>query len=343
MDKAMTHSLPISVLMPVFNAEKYLREAIESILYQTFADFEFIIINDGSTDGSKDIILSYSDSRIKYVENESNLGVVKTANRGIDLCCGKYMFRMDADDISSPLRLEKQYRFMERHPEIGVCGSWARVIDKNGGITGKIIQQTRPEFIRIHLLFSVPLMQPSCCIRTSILKENPYRKEPVTEDYELWCRLNDCTRMANLPEFLLQYRWHETNISKEKELIRYQNKKQIMAGELQKLHLYPNDAEMRIHTLSFSLYDFKQTIEESPIQLADLHDTEKWFEQLLAANKQWKPYNRSAFIAFLWSRWMVLCLKLNKKTKMLCPSFADFRPKVLFYLFQQIGLLFKKQ
>ena len=338
----MNHAPLVSVLMPVFNAEKYLREAIESILNQTFADFEFLILNDGSTDGSKEIILSYADTRIRYVENENNLGVVKTANKGIHLSRGKYIFRMDADDISLPRRLEKQYRFMEQHPDIGMCSSWAQVINENGNVTGKIIQQTQPEFVRIHLLFSVALLQPICCFRTDILKQNPYQKEPVTEDYELWCRLSDSIRMVNLPEFLLQYRWHETNISKEKEQIMEQNKQQIIRDELQKLNLYPTDAEMRIHTLSFSLYGFNRTKGESLNKSTDWSETEHWFKRLIAANDQIKRYNPDAFIAYLWSRWIVLCLKWGEKKKILCPSFADFRPKVWYYLLQQIGLLAKK-
>lgn len=113
----------ISVLMPVYNSEKYLNEAIESILNQTFVDFEFIIINDASNDNSENIIESYQDSRIKYFKNEKNLGVAKTLNKGLKLAQGKYIARMDSDDISLPERLYKQFKFMEVYNDIDVCGS----------------------------------------------------------------------------------------------------------------------------------------------------------------------------------------------------------------------------
>ncbi len=114
----------ISVVMPVYNSEKYLEEAINSILNQTFTDFEFIILNDGSTDKTEDIILSYSDSRILYIKNKTNLQIVKTLNKGIELASGKYIARMDSDDISSPERFEKLIEFMENNHEIDICSTW---------------------------------------------------------------------------------------------------------------------------------------------------------------------------------------------------------------------------
>ena len=331
----------VSVLMPVFNAEKYLREAIESILNQTFADFEFLILNDGSTDGSKEIILSYADTRIRYVENESNLGLIETLNKGIALCKGKYIARMDSDDISLPDRLRRQYRFMEKYPNIGVCGTWAKVIGAGNVVEGKIVNQTHPSFVSIHLLFSVPLVHPSCFIRTAILQKHPYHPMPATEDYDLWCRLNDVTRMANLPAFLLHYRWHASNVSNEQKQIQEENKKQIIRWELQKLHLNPDDEMLRIHRLSFLLHGFNSSVSIEN-RSDDLQLSAQWFEQLLLANKQYKRYHHQAFVAYLWSRWIVLCLKGGEKKRMFRPSFADFRPKVLYYLLRQVGLLVKK-
>jgi glycosyltransferase involved in cell wall biosynthesis len=328
--------------MPVFNAEKYLREAIESILHQTFTDFELVIVNDGSTDGSKAIVRSFSDQRIRYVENETNLGMAKSLNKGIDLCCGKYVARMDADDISLPRRLEKQYRFMEAHPDIGICSSWAQVIDDNGRVTGKILLQTDPKLVFIHLLFSVPFVHPACCIRADLLKENKYQREPVAEDYDLWSRLGDRTRMANLPEFLLQYRWHAANVSKEKEQLMDGIKREIIVGELQKLRLSPSDAELRIHTLSFSLHGFNSHREKTVVQSSDLAATQQWFKRLIAANDRVKRYHPYAFRAYLWSRWLVLCLFMKQRRKIGNPSFAGCHPCTLYYLWKQAVWLSRK-
>jgi len=112
----------VTVLMPVYNAEKYLKEAIGSILGQSFSDFEFLIINDGSTDSSVKIIKSYDDPRIRFIANEKNLGVIPTLNKGFALAQGEFIARMDADDISLPKRLELQADFMDKHPEAGAIG-----------------------------------------------------------------------------------------------------------------------------------------------------------------------------------------------------------------------------
>ena len=113
----------ISVILPAYNAERFLEEAIDSILAQTYKNFELIVLNDGSTDRTEEIILSYNDPRIRYIKNESNLKLIKTLNKGIALARGKYIARMDADDISLPTRFEKEIEFMEIHPDIGVCSS----------------------------------------------------------------------------------------------------------------------------------------------------------------------------------------------------------------------------
>ena len=122
----------ISVLMPVFNSERYLKTAIESILNQTFQDFELIIVDDGSTDASENIIRSFESEKIFSYKNAGNIGLIATLNRGIDLCRGKYIARMDADDVSLPTRLEKQFNFLKKNPEYALVGSNAeRIDDKN--------------------------------------------------------------------------------------------------------------------------------------------------------------------------------------------------------------------
>jgi glycosyltransferase involved in cell wall biosynthesis len=115
----------ISVVMPVYNGKEYLALAVESILRQTFADFEFIIINDGSTDNSADIAASYEDPRIKLLHNDKNLGLIPSFNRGLENSRGEYIARMDADDIAFPDRFKKQVAFLDDHPDIALCGSWA--------------------------------------------------------------------------------------------------------------------------------------------------------------------------------------------------------------------------
>ena len=183
----------VTVLMPVYNAERYVSEAIESILNQTYRDFEFIIINDGSTDQSEEIIQRYNDSRIVYVRNERNIRLVATLNKGIRMASGKYIMRMDADDISSTDRMKLQVKFMELHPDVGVCGSFLSVF----GETIKPYLSRRPENdedIRSSMLVNNPLGHPNVIIRKSVLvkndiwyDENYYRMEDWGLVDPQWC------------------------------------------------------------------------------------------------------------------------------------------------------------
>ena len=121
----------VAVLMSVYNGEKYLREAINSILSQTFNDFEFLIINDGSTDGTADILKSYTDSRIKIINNEKNIGLTKSLNKGLKIAKGEYIARQDADDISMPERLKEEVAFLEIHKDYAVVGTFVKILNEN--------------------------------------------------------------------------------------------------------------------------------------------------------------------------------------------------------------------
>jgi glycosyltransferase involved in cell wall biosynthesis len=206
----------LSVLMPVYNASAFLQDAIQSVLDQTFIDFEFIIMNDGSTDDSEKIILSFQDKRIRYIKNDANLKLIKTLNLGFTLALGKYIARIDADDICLPNRFEKQIAFLEIHPEIGVLGSSASIIDEHNQVIGNCIYPNDHDVIALDLVRYNPMIHPSVMMRTSILKEQTILFDEHfvhAEDYELWTRLITKTRFANLPEKLLLYRKHSSQIS----------------------------------------------------------------------------------------------------------------------------------
>lgn len=207
----------ISVVMPAYNAEKYLREAIDSILAQTFTDFEFIIINDGSTDSTKKIIQSYDDPRIVYLENEVNSGICVTLNKGLDAARGRYIARMDSDDISLPQRFEKQIAFMDSNPEIGVVGTHLQLMDENGNFTYVFKNASNPKECYVNMIFASCVGHPSVMIRTSCLRDNDLNYEEYfkgMEDYYLWWQLNKHTQISNIPEPLLNYRCHSRQITK---------------------------------------------------------------------------------------------------------------------------------
>lgn len=206
----------ISVILPAYNAEKYLREAIDSILAQTYTNFELLVINDGSTDKTEEIILSYSDSRIRYIKNEENLKLIKTLNKGIDLARGKYIARMDADDISLPCRLEKELDFMEKHPDISACSSKVYHLRGNEIKKGHFYPSVTPEGCAFCSIFRTPLSHPSSFFRTDVLRDFKYDESVNAmhiEAFVLWGDLALANKkMAVLNDRLLYYRDNEQSI-----------------------------------------------------------------------------------------------------------------------------------
>lgn len=220
----------ISVVMPAYNAEKYIGEAIESILNQTFADFEFIIINDGSTDSTRECVLSYFDERIVYLENEQNLGIVDTLNKGLERVSGEYVARMDADDVAMPVRLEKQISYLEKNKDIGVLGTGICIFGDGIDDQNRVFS-TDSEQLKAELIFSSCIAHPSVMIRRSVLKNNGLRYEKKyagAEDYKLWWEIAKVSRIATLPDILLKYRVHSSQITKKKDEQYYKMMREFM-------------------------------------------------------------------------------------------------------------------
>ncbi len=212
----MSAAPPISVVMPVYNSAEFVAEAIESILSQTFRDFEFIIIDDGSTDESGAILRDYAarDNRIRYYAQE-NCGLIASLNRYCPLAKGRYIARMDADDISLPTRLEKQFRFLENHPEIGILGARIQDVDRFLTVRGTWPVPCDPAVIQWFLMFGNCMAHPSVTMRREVLERaGYYRNEAVhVEDYDLWIRASAISNLANLPEVLLHYRIVDESVS----------------------------------------------------------------------------------------------------------------------------------
>ena len=205
----------ISVVMSVYNGEKHLRESIESILNQTFTDFEFIIVNDGSTDNSLEIIKSYDDERIKIINNEENIGLTKSLNKAIKQARGVYIARQDADDISLSNRLELQFKFLEKHPEVALLGTGIYVIDENGDEIEKRIMHPNP---KRSLLKGNRFIHGSVMFRKSVIDELGAYNETLrySQDYELWLRLSKEYDVRNLTVPLYKLRMHKSSILSRK-------------------------------------------------------------------------------------------------------------------------------
>jgi glycosyltransferase involved in cell wall biosynthesis len=209
----------ISVILPVYNAQSYLRESIESILNQSFQDFELIMINDGSIDGSLSIMESYADQRIRII-NQSNAGLPISLNRAIATAKGKYLARQDADDISLPERLSKQVAYLDDHPQCALLGSWAQILVANALTNRSLAHPHLNSDIQLKLLFFNCFVHSSVMIRKSALEISglyPEEKEKFPpEDYDLWLRIAKHWEVANLPEVLLYYRELPNSISRSK-------------------------------------------------------------------------------------------------------------------------------
>jgi glycosyltransferase involved in cell wall biosynthesis len=203
----------ISVILPVYNAEEHIAESLQSILNQSFNLFEVIVINDGSTDRTEEIVKSFDDNRIRYYKNEKNIKLIDTLNLGLQLTRGKYIARMDADDIALSNRFENQVEFLENNPDYGLIGSYAQEFGDSTNVVKYVVDD---EDIRYAFLTHNPFVHSSVMFRSSLIKKYnlQYDKRWLhVEDYDFWIKLLGYTKGKNLPEIFVNYRVHNSQIS----------------------------------------------------------------------------------------------------------------------------------
>lgn len=202
--------------MPVYNAESTVSEALRSLLDQSYQRLEIIVIDDGSTDRSLECLRSFRDDRIKIFPNEKNLGIVASLNRGLSEAKGDFIARMDADDFSLPLRIEKQVEFMLKYPDVGVLGTAYRCFDASGPGETVLHPTSQGEIITDFLLGRSVIAHPTVLMRASVIRDHGilYRAQAqYCEDYDLWLQLAQHAKFANLPEVLLHYRKSSSSLS----------------------------------------------------------------------------------------------------------------------------------
>lgn len=252
----------VTVLMSAYNAENYIKEAIESILSQTFTDFEFIIINDASTDSTGKIIDSYCDPRIKVINNEVNSGLAKSLNTGLNEAEGKYIARMDADDVSLPERFRKQYDFMEQKPDVDLCGTFYEA----AGVENDAVETpvTHAD-IKDMLFFNNCIAHPAVMMRRSTISKFDIKYNEnlrSAQDYELWCREADRLKYANIPEILLKYRVHENQTGSAKKKEQDDTADKVRIRNLDKIGVSLTDTEQNIYLSVLKYrYDFNSTLD----------------------------------------------------------------------------------
>lgn len=299
----MNRQLPkVTVLMPVYNGVPYISWAIRSVLGQTFTDFEFLIIDDGSTDASVEVIKAFEDSRIRLNLNGANLGLVASLNKGLDLARGEFIARMDADDISRPDRLARQVCFMDANPSVGVCGSWVQFFPKRKNLNVWKLPQKTAE-IQCWQFHSVGVAHPSVMIRRQQFVENELLYDPHyihIEDYELWGRAMQYMDFANIQKVLLDYR-----ISPEQICSTYGAEQLLAVAPLRlqrvrELGLEPSQAEQQLHEM---IMNGKVPPESACLDRADM-----WLARLESANKSVGAYPADLFARRLLEIWFSTCL-----------------------------------
>ena len=275
----------ISVVMPVYNTPiPFLKEAVESILNQTFGDFEFIIIDDGSTNDAKKYLEGLTDPRIRLIRNETNIGITKSLNIGFKAAQGKYIARMDSDDISFPERFEKQYAFMEAHSEVIVCGTRMVLVGKLTPPNHSKIEEM--ENYRVRMLFRNPgpIHSTAFFDREKLLRYHISYDEKLiyAQEYGMWMTISQYGRICSLPEVLLNIRMHPNQISKE------HRKQQILCDKMTQKKLllqlldHVTDEEIDLHYYHSTGYYKEATITPEVAQ---------WYKKLIAANARKKVYD----------------------------------------------------
>jgi glycosyltransferase involved in cell wall biosynthesis len=296
----------ITVFIPVYNGQKHLAEAINSVLKQEYVNFELLILDDGSTDDTARIIKAYSDSRIRFIANEANLGISFSRNRAIAEARGEYLAFLDADDIALPHRLGKQLDYLERHPEIAACGSQALVIDESGQSTGTCIHvPVDPAEIKVRLAFQNVFVNSSMMFRLEALRSTEGYPDTLCEDYDIAVRLNSRFALGNLDHVLLHYRSHAASLSNIQNPAMRDGERRIIRSIHRSLGIQQNDAFVRMHQGLIMDPDARKVFGTS--------DYIHLLQALKNANERKALFPKLAFNRLLFILWYGLLIEKSEK------------------------------
>ena len=305
----MSVSPKVTVLIPVYNREKYVAAAIESILAQSFTDFELLLIDDGSTDGSVGVMRSYTtDPRVRLVRNEGNLGIPATRNRGIALAGGEYIAMLDSDDWAYPTRLAKQVAFLNRHKDHAMVGAWTVGMNEEGRPLEKGKRRfVSPGELQSRLLFRACFAQTSILARTVIMQEYGYREQyPVCEDFDLFVRIAGKHKLANLPETLVGRRAHADNITREKAQLAKDKNQEIVSAQFAELGVTCTATDLEHHFVLPRMTRLQFTPDREYLEWADA-----WLLKLQAVNHRVLRYPAQAFARLVGQLWFTACWRAS--------------------------------
>jgi glycosyltransferase involved in cell wall biosynthesis len=292
----------VTVFMAAYNASKFIEKSIKSILCQTFKDYELIIVDDGSTDNTLDIIRSFTDERITIIENKINRGLIYTRNLALEHAKGTYLAIQDSDDISFPDRLEKQVITLDQNENLALIGSKALKIDKDNNVLNtKLDVISGSDLLKTQLFFENTFVHSSIMIRTSVFNEiNGYQTYPSAEDYDLFIRISEKYAIDNLNDYLVYYRVHNNNFSTVNKDLLNKQIYIIKENQLKKLLIY-NTKDFFCTTI-FDKYNYKRYTNN--------------YHELIKANDRLKIYDKETFNFLIFKNWLDHITQSNLKYKL---------------------------
>ena len=340
----------VTVFIPAFNVEYFIAEAVDSVLQQTFRDFELLVIDDGSTDATLDILNRYcDDARVRVVSNAQNLGRPATRNRGLDLARGELIAFLDGDDLCVPERLERQVAYLDAHPEIHGLGTWMTIIDELGHGSGNIFYEEALTSAQIacEMLIGCAIAQSSMMVRMRAISLFRYDLTfPVAQDYELWVRMIRTCRFANITQPLTHYRVHATQATtaraeEQRALIRT-----IYGYQVAALGMAYTERDLAQHECLFRLEGRRPVREKTgaPLDIHYLRWARRWLESIIKGNKKQQIYPEPALSHMLAPRWLFACRKAARNSPLHLIAIEFFYPSllaaVLSYARQQLKMHF---
>jgi glycosyltransferase involved in cell wall biosynthesis len=294
----------VSVIIPVHNRARYVVDAIDSILAQTWRDFELIVVDDGSTDDTPAVLARLDDPRLRVIRNEVNRGIPVTRNVGLTAARGEFVAWLDSDDRAVPRRLEHEVAYLRRHPDIDLVGSWTRAIDPAGRPGWRIkVLPTRPDEVAAHLLFRVSMLQYSLMGRAQVLKAHAYDESfSVSQDYDLLERLTRRHRVANLPRILVLRRQHDGRVTRTRRVEIAAMNQRVIERQLAQLGIAYTDADVVRHFRLPRLKKPEYAADENFMEWA-----ESWLATLLEHNQGQRRYEPAALARVTGRLWAACC------------------------------------
>lgn len=294
----------VSVVLPAYNAQDSIGEAIESILRQTHRRLELLVFDDGSTDRTAAVLAGIRDDRMRVLTHDANRGLIWTLNEGLDGARGEFVARMDADDVAHPRRLERQVAFLQAHPDTAVCGTWFKA--RLAGRRSAVRPPATHEEIVAELFFRSAFAHPTVMMRRDFLLASGLRYDEQArhaEDFDLWVRAARLTRLANIPAYLLEYRLHGQQVSTLQGEAQMGSAARIRLAQLSTL--FP-EASREQQALHLRLCD--------PVSFArrdELLAARSWLDELEERNAVLRRFQRQAFRSALARTWFACCARAS--------------------------------